>query len=211
VCCAGKKEADQCRMKIIVFGANGATGSEVVSQCKAAGHTVVCAVRRPETMKDVQGVEVAKIDFKSLPTLVAAMQGGDVVVSCIGHGGLTESGKFTTLFSESTRAYRAAMREAKVLPKSSRLILHLFHTSKHSEHVQNLLRIMLHHPSISVVEPCPHVPYCVIHERCSRASVSLSGAQQCMSACWHRGERASLILAACMHTVSTTCLFHDLV
>jgi uncharacterized protein YbjT (DUF2867 family) len=101
-------------MKIIVFGANGFTGSAVVSECKAAGHTVVCAVRRPETMKDVQGVEVAQIDLKSLPTLVAAMQGGDVVVSCIGHGGLFESGHFTTLYSESTRAYRAAMREAKV-------------------------------------------------------------------------------------------------
>jgi hypothetical protein len=172
------KEADPCKMKIIVFGANGATGSEVVSQCKAAGHTVVCAVRRPETMKDVQGVEVAKIDFKSLPTLVAAMQGGDVVVSCIGHGGLTESGKFTTLFSESTRAYRAAMREAKVLPTSSRLALHFFHASMNSEQQENLLSIRLHHPSISVAEPSPHVPCCVIHEQCSRAAGFLSGTQQ---------------------------------
>jgi putative NADH-flavin reductase len=95
---------------VAVFGANGATGSEVVKACVARGHDVVAAVRRPEAVS--AATRTAKIDISDHASLVAALSGVDVVVSCLGHGGLKDSAKPTTLYSDSTRALRAAMREA---------------------------------------------------------------------------------------------------
>ncbi|MGL4743647.1 MAG: NAD(P)-dependent oxidoreductase [Dermatophilaceae bacterium] len=94
---------------VAVLGANGATGSEVVTACRARGYDVVAAVRRPETITEV--VRTARIDLSDHDSLVAALSGADVVVSCLGHGGLKDSAKPTTLYSDSTRALRAAMRE----------------------------------------------------------------------------------------------------
>ena len=99
-------------MRVAVFGANGSTGREVVAACKAAGHEVTAAVRRPETMEGVGGIEVAEINLRDHASLVAALRGADALVSCLGHGGVRESSKPTTLYSDSTRAYRAAMRKA---------------------------------------------------------------------------------------------------
>ncbi len=101
-------------MRIVVFGANGATGQEIVKQAVAAGHDVVGAVRRPETLKDIPDITVAKIDLEDQASLVSAIHGADVVISALGHGGLKASSKFTTLYSDSTRAFRAAMRAAGV-------------------------------------------------------------------------------------------------
>jgi putative NADH-flavin reductase len=94
---------------VAVFGANGTTGSEVVKACVARGHDVVAAVRRPETIAD--GIRTARVDLSDHASLVAALSAVDVVVSCLGHGGLKDSAKPTTLYSDSTRALRAAMRE----------------------------------------------------------------------------------------------------
>ena len=37
-------------MNLIVFGANGGTGRQVVEQGLAAGHTVTAVVRRPDAL-----------------------------------------------------------------------------------------------------------------------------------------------------------------
>jgi putative NADH-flavin reductase len=99
--------------KAVVFGANGSTGREVVKACQALGYDVVAAVRRPETISDLP-VRTAKVDIARHESLLAAMDGADVVVSCLGHGGLKASAQPTTLYSDSIRAYRAAMREAGI-------------------------------------------------------------------------------------------------
>ncbi|MEM9669516.1 MAG: NAD(P)H-binding protein [Pseudomonadota bacterium] len=96
-------------MRITVFGANGATGLEIVKQAVAAGHDVVGAVRRPDTLAELKGVEVRKIDLADQSSLEAAIKGSDVVISALGHGGLKASSKFTTLYSDSTKAFRMAM------------------------------------------------------------------------------------------------------
>ncbi|MBC7897312.1 MAG: NAD(P)H-binding protein, partial [Cytophagaceae bacterium] len=70
---------------------------------------VVAAVRRPETVTGA--TRTAKINLSDHASLVAALSGVDVVVGCLGHGGLKDSAKPTTLYSDSTRALRAAMRE----------------------------------------------------------------------------------------------------
>ena len=101
-------------MRIVVIGANGTTGQEVVTQALAAGHEVVGAVRRPETLSHIKGVEVARIDLSDADTLAAAMQGADVVISTLGHGGVGAAMKFTTLYSDATRTIRTAMRAAGV-------------------------------------------------------------------------------------------------
>jgi putative NADH-flavin reductase len=98
--------------KVVVFGANGSTGAEVVKACQARGFDVTAAVRRPEALGT--SIKAVKIDIAKHETLVEAMRGADVVVSCLGHGGLKASVQPTTLYSDATRSYRRAMREAGV-------------------------------------------------------------------------------------------------
>jgi len=97
-------------MRIVVIGANGNVGQEITTQALAAGHEVVGAVRRPETLSHIKGVEVAKLDLTDQASLEAAFAGADAVVSALGHGGLRASAKFTDLYSTSTRVIKNAMR-----------------------------------------------------------------------------------------------------
>jgi len=101
-------------MRIVVIGANGTTGQEVVKQALAAGHDVVGAVRRPETLSHIKGVEIAKINLSDVESLASAMSGADAVISTLGHGGVGAAMKFTTLYSDATRTIRAAMGMAGV-------------------------------------------------------------------------------------------------
>lgn len=101
-------------MRIVVVGANGMTGGEIVRHALAAGHTVVGAVRRPETLSPTGGLTVVKIDLGDPPSLVRAMDGADAVVMALGHGGLKASSKPTTLYSGGVRALRGAMRQTGV-------------------------------------------------------------------------------------------------
>ena len=97
--------------RTVIVGANGQTGREAVAACLARGHTVVAAVRRPETMDGVEDVEVRKIGLGDPRSLVAAIDGADAVVSTLGHGGIGDASRPTTLYGDSARALRAAMRE----------------------------------------------------------------------------------------------------
>lgn len=101
-------------LRIVVFGANGTTGQMIVGQALSAGHEVVGAVRRPESLNGISGVEIAKIDLAVPETLENAIRGTDVVISALGHGGVKAASRFTTLYSDSVRAIRAAMRKTKV-------------------------------------------------------------------------------------------------
>lgn len=101
-------------MRIVVIGANGNTGREVVTQARDQGHDVVAAMRRPETMAGVAGIEIATIDLSHYASLVAAFAGADAVVSALGHGGLKDAVKPTTLYSDGVRAIRDAMWTSEV-------------------------------------------------------------------------------------------------
>lgn len=101
-------------MQITVFGANGTTGQEIVKALLARDHTVVCAVRRPETIIPGEGIEVRQVDLSSPPTVSAAIAGSSAVISALGSGGLKAARKKTTLYMDSARAIRAAMREQGV-------------------------------------------------------------------------------------------------
>lgn len=98
-------------MKILVIGATGATGRELLTQGVALGHEVTAAVRRPESAGLPASVKMARVDVTDAASLAAAAAGQDAVVSSLG---TKLSRKPTTLFSDGTRNLVSAMRQAGV-------------------------------------------------------------------------------------------------
>jgi uncharacterized protein YbjT (DUF2867 family) len=72
-------------MNILVLGAAGKTGREVLAQSLAAGHTVTAFVRDPEKL-DRTDVAVAVGDARSVDDLGEALRGQDAVISTLGSG-----------------------------------------------------------------------------------------------------------------------------
>lgn len=71
-------------MKIVVLGATGNIGSQVVEHALAAGHEVVAYARRPEAVPPRPGVSVVAGSLDDASTLADAVRGADVVVSAVG-------------------------------------------------------------------------------------------------------------------------------
>lgn len=71
-------------MKIVVLGATGLTGAEVVSQALELGHQVVAYVRRPEAIESRPGLEVVAGSLDDVAALTAAIKGTDAVICSIG-------------------------------------------------------------------------------------------------------------------------------
>jgi putative NADH-flavin reductase len=95
-------------MRILVIGATGGTGREIVTQALERGHDVVALVRKPskvatkhERLRVVQGdvMEAASVD--------AAVQGCDAVVCALGHKRWLGPSK---ILSEGTRNIVRAMQ-----------------------------------------------------------------------------------------------------
>ena len=96
-------------MNILVLGAAGKTGREVLAQSLAAGHTVTALVRDPEKL-DRTDVAVAVGDARSVDDLGEALRGQDAVISTLGSG-LNGRQK---LIESSTVALLEAMSSAHV-------------------------------------------------------------------------------------------------
>lgn len=72
-------------MKIVVFGASGGTGMEVVKQALEAGHTVTAFVRSPEKFEMTHpGLSVFQGDAMDAEAVEKAIAGQDAVVSTLG-------------------------------------------------------------------------------------------------------------------------------
>jgi putative NADH-flavin reductase len=71
-------------MRIVVFGANGPTGRQVVDQALAAGHRVVAVTRRPDRMPARDRLDVVGADVADAGAVGAAVAGGDAVLSALG-------------------------------------------------------------------------------------------------------------------------------
>jgi putative NADH-flavin reductase len=97
-------------MRVVIFGANGSTGKEIAKQAIAAGHEVIGAVRRPETLGNIDGIIARKIDIRDQASLDSAVDGADVVISALGHGSVKAASKFTSLYSDAVKDLRKAMR-----------------------------------------------------------------------------------------------------
>jgi putative NADH-flavin reductase len=98
-------------MKVLVIGATGPTGRELISQGIALGHEMTAAVRHPESAGLPAGAKVVRADAMDMDSLKSAVSGQQAVVSSLG---TKLSRKPTTLLSDGTRNLVAAMRAAAV-------------------------------------------------------------------------------------------------
>src|ERR1017187_4190056 len=98
-------------MKILVIGATGPSGRELVTQGIALDHEITAAVRQSESAGLPEQVRVVRGDVMDAASMVAAVAGQDAVISSLG---AKLSRKPTTLFSEGTRNLVAAMNKAGV-------------------------------------------------------------------------------------------------
>ena len=96
-------------MKLIVFGATGGTGRQLVERGLAAGHEVTAFVRRPAavTLRH-ERLRVAQGDVLQPETVAAAMRGQDAVLSAIGPPAGSKPG---TLISTGMKHIVAAMQQ----------------------------------------------------------------------------------------------------
>ncbi len=94
-------------MKVLILGATGSLGKQIVVQAIERGHDVTALVRNPEKITD------ARIHVQSGPLdaghLELAMEGQDAVIFALG----TKPGA-TTFFSDTTRLLLAAMQKRGV-------------------------------------------------------------------------------------------------
>ncbi|MDQ7806515.1 SDR family oxidoreductase [Amycolatopsis sp. A133] len=101
--------------KLVIFGANGATGHAIVEQALRAGHRVRAVVRNPDTFRPVPeefqpALEIVKGDVLDHDDVRAAVHGQDAVISAIGPSGTRSGG----LYSRSARHFVTAMTTENV-------------------------------------------------------------------------------------------------
>jgi putative NADH-flavin reductase len=98
-------------MKLVVIGATGGSGSQVVAQALAGGHIVTAIVRRPAavTLRHPR-LEVIRGDVFEPATLARPIRGQEGVVSTLG---VTRNGP-TTLFSTGIVNIMQAMQSTGV-------------------------------------------------------------------------------------------------
>lgn len=95
-------------MQVVVLGAAGQLGTEVVSTLSARGHLVCAAVRRPPPHAFERSVEIRFSDGRNKADLHKAIRGFDAVVNVIGGGTLRKNDV------ESTTSRTAAAEEVGV-------------------------------------------------------------------------------------------------
>jgi putative NADH-flavin reductase len=94
-------------MRIVVFGAHGATGRLLTEQALAAGHDVAAVTRRPAEFPIThERLAVVAADVRDARAVDGAVDGADAVLSTLG---VPFTRKPVTVYSEGTRAIVAAM------------------------------------------------------------------------------------------------------
>jgi uncharacterized protein YbjT (DUF2867 family) len=99
-------------MRVLVLGATGGTGREIVREAGAQGHQVVALVRSKTKAADLRGAELAEGDARDEQALSGALDGCAGVISSLG----TAISPFreVTLLSVATRALVKAMERRNV-------------------------------------------------------------------------------------------------
>jgi putative NADH-flavin reductase len=94
-------------MRIVVFGANGATGRLLARQALAAGHQVAAVTRRPaEFPVTHEGLSVVEADVHDAKAVDRAVEGADVVLSTLG---VPFTRKPVNVYGDGVRNIAAAM------------------------------------------------------------------------------------------------------
>ena len=94
-------------MKIILFGATGRTGSEILRRALEDGHEVTAFVRSPEKCQAHDKLTIVEGDVRHADSVKHIIEGADAVVSALG------TDKTTTL-TEATAAIIEGMKEYNV-------------------------------------------------------------------------------------------------
>jgi putative NADH-flavin reductase len=72
-------------MRLVIFGATGPTGRQVVQQATAAGHDVTAVTRNPPSSSaEKTSVRFVRADVADAPKVSAALDGADAVISTYG-------------------------------------------------------------------------------------------------------------------------------
>ena len=71
-------------MKVVVLGASGGVGRELVRQSRERGHSVVAVARASSALEVPDDVHVVRCDLTDESGLTAAFGGADLVFSCVG-------------------------------------------------------------------------------------------------------------------------------
>ncbi len=72
-------------MKLIIFGATGGTGRQLVSQALEQGHSVTAFARNPEKLNlQHENLQIIEGDVLELPALERAIQGQNAVLCALG-------------------------------------------------------------------------------------------------------------------------------
>ncbi|MFN2476675.1 MAG: NAD(P)-dependent oxidoreductase [Chthoniobacterales bacterium] len=99
-------------MRLLVIGATGGTGKQLVQQALAQGHHVTALVRTPAKVEITHAcLRVLRGDVLDEASLETAMLGQDAVLSALGH---IVFYKPTTILSEGTRNIMRAMKSCEV-------------------------------------------------------------------------------------------------
>ncbi len=99
-------------MKVLVLGATGGTGQQIVRDALARGNSVVALVRSKAGAPDLPGVELIEGDARDEGALLQGLDGCDAVVSSLGTG--VSPLREVTLLSVATRALVTAMARSGV-------------------------------------------------------------------------------------------------
>lgn len=98
-------------MNIVVFGASGRTGRNVVAEAMARGHQVTAVTRRPEAYAAPPSALVRAGDVLEPESLTGVLDGAAVVISAIG----PDNGRApTVVYSRGMRSILAEMAAAEV-------------------------------------------------------------------------------------------------
>jgi uncharacterized protein YbjT (DUF2867 family) len=132
---AEEKSREKMKPLILVTGATGYVGGELVKALLAAGHRVRCLVRRPEAMKpqQVAGAEVFAGDVLDPSSIRAAMKGVDTAYYLI-HS-MASAGSFEDQDRAAAQYFGEAAREA-----GTRRIVYLGGLGSASENLSAHLR-----------------------------------------------------------------------
>ena len=72
-------------MKIVIFGATGGIGKQLVEQCFTAGHVVTALARKPDALQAFANrITIVQGDLLNLSAVEEAVKGQDVVLSTFG-------------------------------------------------------------------------------------------------------------------------------
>lgn len=98
-------------MKLVIFGATGGVGRQVVEQALAEGHFVTAFARNPEKLAiEHPNLKFLRGDVMNLPAVERAVQGQDAVVCTLGSG-QTLTG---TVRSQGTQHIVRAMQQTGI-------------------------------------------------------------------------------------------------